>query len=401
MRKVLLSALSALLMGAATAQPVIDTVTLGAGYANQSFYRLSDGNNTSVDKSSYELAFDVSGAFSTSIHLNSSSTAGLWLYPNGDVTAWNNFDTTGYSTWTAKTDDPQYWGAGAFDITDGSDPFDVGWGLYDVTTHIITGDSLYLIRTANGDFKKLQIIDFSAGAYHFRYADVDGSNEVSGAIAKADYAGKQYAYYSIANEQALDLEPVGGWDLLFGQYIAFLPTPYLVSGIFSSPTSNTSQADGVVQTTYEDFSAGNFVEDRDVIGYDWKSFGGQGFEVDDQVVFFIETVDGSVWKLYPIEFSGSSLGQFVFSKEQLSTAALFEAPANTNVWYPNPTSGVLHLKTAGAKDLEILVYDLGGRLVMSTHTQEALTEGLSLAHLKEGVYWVQVGTDIQRIQLTK
>src|SRR5690606_25045768 len=43
------------------------------------------------------------------------------------------------------------WGNGAFTNNGGSNPFDFGWGTYDMTTHNLNGDSLYLVK-AEGEF---------------------------------------------------------------------------------------------------------------------------------------------------------------------------------------------------------------------------------------------------------
>ena len=44
--------------------------------------------------------------------------------------------------------------------------FDMGWGIYSMITHHVTGDSLYAIKTVGGDWKKLWIQKLKDLAMH-------------------------------------------------------------------------------------------------------------------------------------------------------------------------------------------------------------------------------------------
>jgi hypothetical protein len=241
MKRTIYSLIAICYTGLAFSQIIIDTVTLGAGYDNQSFYRLSDGEETRVNKTSYELMFDISDMFSTSINLNSSSSAKLWSYPNGDISDWLSVDTLGIENWPELHDLAEHWSSGAFDKTDGTDPFDVGWGIYNSTTHVISGDSIYILKDADGAYNKLQITNLSGGMFNFKFSDIDGTNEVMSSINKADFAGAKFAFYSIANAQIAPVESVTEWDLLFCQYIEFTPSPYLVSGVLIAPNREVAE----------------------------------------------------------------------------------------------------------------------------------------------------------------
>ena len=110
------------------------------------------------------------------------------------------------------------WSEGAFNhVKIEEDPADYGWGTYDFTSHQVNGSRIYIIKLRNGDFKKIEIQSLISGIYTFRYANLDGSNEETHTIDKADYDGKTLAYFSIENGTAQDLEPVQ-WDLVFTRY---------------------------------------------------------------------------------------------------------------------------------------------------------------------------------------
>ena len=395
MKKLIYAAVFVATAKAGLAQSIEDSVVLGANYANQSFYRLSDGEQSIVNKQSYELVFDVTDQFSTSINLNSSSSAQLWLYPHGGINEWPNVDTNGISSWHNLIDRPESWSLGAFDLTDGTNGLDVGWGMYNTVTHVVTGDSLYVIRTANGDFKNCKSSIWRIIPTTSRYANLDGSNEENVSVNKNDFSGN-FAYYSMTNNEVVPAEPTGGWDLLFGQYTAFLPTPYLVSGVFTAPTCRTAEENGVDPNSFVDYSNSNFVEDRNVIGYDWKSFNGSSFDVSSDVVFFVETVNGEVWKIVPLEFEGSSTGKIVFSKEQLSYLNVLEKVGESHTWYPNPAQGSKIFADGLVTGEKVLVYNQFGQLVHQTTSDEIMSRGLSLEKLDNGIYWIQVGSSIQK-----
>ena len=88
-------------------------------------------------------------------------------------------------------------------------------------THNIVGDSLYVIKTEDGSFKKLWIVDKMSAdnIYNIRFADLDGSNQVDQSIDVKPFISKNFIYYSITNDELLDREPSESWDILFTKYI--------------------------------------------------------------------------------------------------------------------------------------------------------------------------------------
>src|SRR5690554_8093781 len=87
----------------------------------------------------------------------------------------------------------------------------------------------------------------ASGVFNITHANLDGTNEVQATINKADYQGKLFGYYSIQNEETVDHEPVTveNWDLFFGKYTGFIPTPYNLTGIIAGPNTEVVQIDGV------------------------------------------------------------------------------------------------------------------------------------------------------------
>ncbi len=410
MKKILLTTLCLIGINFSNAQTIIDTVSLGAGYANQKWYSLQNDEQGLAPKNNWDLAFDPSG-FGTSIHINSVNGIMLWTYPQSDTSGWATVDTSGISTWKAKYNSDTSWVLGAFDkgaIT--SNANDVGWGIYNSITHIITGDSIFVIKLSNGSYKKLWIINATGTAYNFKYADLNGSNLQTQVLNKSTYSNKNFGYFSIQNNTALDREPVvsANWDLLFTQYTAFVPTPYTVSGVLSNKGVKVAQADNVSSpSTFNNWFAQSYNTAIDGIGYDWKAFT-SSWSIAQDTVYFVKSKTGDIWKLRFTGFGGGSNGNYIFSKEKLSTVGIKTNnelnPAAVSI-YPNPTAGnnvtVLYDLEKNYNTAELSLIDITGKLI----TQETLnntigfySHSINTQNLKPGVYVVSVKLNNSTIQ---
>ena len=78
------------------------------------------------------------------------------------------------------------WEYGAFDLNQ-TGGFDYGWGVYNVQTHHVIGDSIFIIKTINSNWKKLWVKSKISGVYEIQYANLDGSNVVSTTIETSNH----------------------------------------------------------------------------------------------------------------------------------------------------------------------------------------------------------------------
>ena len=131
------------------------TVNLQPSYSNQSFFSLENGEVSNITNTDWDLAFSTF-TMSSSIRINGGMGTELYSYPLGDTTDWNTFNSSNISNWQPIHNSDTNWFIGAFDKNSTS-MFDMGWGVYNMVTHFVTGDSLYAIKTVNGDWKKLWI----------------------------------------------------------------------------------------------------------------------------------------------------------------------------------------------------------------------------------------------------
>ncbi|MEZ4798503.1 MAG: T9SS type A sorting domain-containing protein [Flavobacteriales bacterium] len=384
----------------AYSQAVNDIVSQGAGYANQVWYSLTNDEQGSAPKAEWDIAFSIS-SFSSSIHINPANGNIVKVYPDGTINDWDNVDATNFETWAEVNNSATDWELGAFDQNNSGSGLDFGWGVYNPVTHFVTGDSLYIVQTGEGTLKKIKLINLTlAGVYNFEIADINGDNHYTVAVNKADYAGKQFGYYSIANNELLDRDPVSAtWDLTFMQYTEFVPVAYTVAGVLSNPNVEVLQVDGVNTDTFEDWS-GEYSTEKNVIGYDWKSFNGAGYDITADRVYFIRDQEGNIWKLVFTGFGGSATGDYEFTKELISTASV-EDLSSTSILqvYPNPTTDVLNIVTDNKNNInnQLIISDINGRVVMQENLvaiQGLQNNTLNVSNLSQGLYFLTISNSL-------
>ena len=403
MKKTITTSLLALSISLASGQ-VTETVTIEPGQTNQTWYSLENGTQGTALADEWDLAFEVTSAFGTSISANTANGVSVWIYPNGDINDWSSIDTAGFSTWKSLHNSDTSWTLGAFDVTaNASNPSDVGWGIYNPISHDIIGDSVHILKLSNGEFKKLKIDNLSNGAYNFTFADLDGGNEVSESIAKSNYQGKLFGYYSIQNEIALDREPVpqNEWDLLFTKYTAFFPTPYPVAGILSNPNVLVAEVSNVADvSSFQDWFGQDFTTEKNTIGYDWKSFNGSGYDLASDRVYFVKTEDEEIWKVVLTSFGGNTTGNFEFTSEKLSSVSLDDHAKTTIDFslYPNPNNtgqAYLVYNTQESTPFTTTITSSTGKVVNRFYVQPKSsfeTKIIDVSDLESGIYFVEVSS---------
>ncbi|MBL4707247.1 MAG: T9SS type A sorting domain-containing protein [Flavobacteriales bacterium] len=387
------------------AQTITDTVSIGTGYTDQVWYNLDSGTETSVNGSSWDLGFQING-FSAAILANTAYGAEVYKYPNGDTGNWTNLDTAGINSWTPWHNPSTTWGQGAFNMgKDASNFSDLGWGNYNFITHHVIADSLFVWKTATGVIYKVWIQSLISGSYNFLVADYNGTNVNTVALAKSNFSGKNFGYYSIAQDSVLDLEPASNsWELTFSKYIEDLGIPYSVSGIRINAGIEAVQVYPINNTTtYDSAAIHTYSSEINTIGHDWKryNFGTSSYDIEDSTVYFVKIDSVTYWKLVMKGFGGYSNGNFIFEKTKINTiTGLFEDKTKQNgsfMVYPNPSldrniSLVADLPES-IKAVQLNVLNISGQLVKSEQLQinnsfDVLS--IQLDNLKSGMYFLQL-----------
>ena len=386
-----------------------DSVSLNSSCSHQSFYNFNDGEIANVDNTNWDLAFS-SGGYGSAIRINSQAGVELYVYPNGDINDWNSVDITNISNWPSIINSDTTWSIGAFNATsDPTNSLDLGWGVYSTITHHITGDSLHIIKLSNGDYKKLQMIKLSSGNYEFKYANIDGTNEVVTSVSKSNYTSKNFGYYSITNNNELDREPnSSSWHILFTKYVTeiYPGMNYGVTGVLTNKNIEVAKAENVDLTNVS-HSGYSFSSQINTIGYDWKSYNMNSFSYDitDSLCFFVKDDQGSIWKLQLTGFEGNSTGNIHFNVENILSASDNITDKNIFAIYPNPTTSkeikiIYDINHRTSSLNKVKFFDINGKLVKSLKLgNNGFNErNVNLYDLKSGVYFVSLITDEKSFQ---
>ncbi len=384
-------------------------VSVGPGYSNETYYSLREGTVASAPIAAWDLAFQISG-FAASIRVNHGNGVLVYQVPGVSAADWATIDTAGITAWDQSFDSDESWDLGALNRGySETNPFDLGWGLYNQITHVVSAKAIFVVVLSDGTHKKLRIDQLASGVYQFTFANLDGSDELTRTLSKSDFAGKNFGYFSIANDTLIDQEPLSDeWDLVFHKYLGQL-SPGLYYGVTGVQT-NTGLA--VAELRAVDLSSVSMTDTAQVgfstsistIGFDWKSFNMNTFtwEIADSLTYFVRDREGEVFQLTFTDFGGSATGNFFFNLTNVTTSLDVgnEAIQRLGI-FPNPASTEVNVlfETSKSELVTLSIQDLQGRnlrrevLGQVNGFQQIQMSGLSLP---AGIYLLHVDTETTR-----
>ncbi|MFT5823068.1 MAG: hypothetical protein ACI8ZM_004327 [Crocinitomix sp.] len=379
------------ILGVSLNAQVSDSVALSAGYMNESYYSLAEGEVANIVNNNWDLAFDMS-SFGATIRANRLNE--VYLYP-GAIADWETLDTTGVSGWTRYYNSDADWSYGALNApANPDDAVDLGWGEYNTTTHYTEGTRLFVVKLQSGEYKKLFIEELGAGAYTFQYDKLDNSNLTNDVITKADYSDQNFIHYSLDSKVIVLREPNSTeWDIVFSNYHSEVaPDAYYgVTGVLSN---NGTEAQEINDVPVSDATFGGaFDTETNIIGYDWKSFNFDTFSYDitDSLTYFVFTQTGDVWKLVMTGFNGSTDGKIYFTKEMVSTSSIEETNSIAVTTFPNPAVNVLNINSTEAIK-SVKLYNTNGQLVFSNSNGSNSMIQLDVTQFENGIYILETTT---------
>lgn len=269
-------------------------VAMESNYKNQIWYRLSDNQIVSTNlKTDWDIAFEnapggfhiiLNGANAVKVYktnyaqLNQvTDTAGLAIKGRADMPS-GNLDSTAFGNWQSNNT--------VYIINRGYDEAGQLLGFY-----------------------KMKIISQTTTNYIFEFGDIFGSQTFQGFINKnVDY---NFSAFSFTTKMQLNIEPKkADYDLCFTQYTYLFHEPlqyYQVTGVLNN-NYNTRIAK-IQNKAFSEINIGDtadvfFSSNRDVIGYDWKTFdlNNNLFNVDVSRSYIINDSKGFYYKLHFIDF---------------------------------------------------------------------------------------------------
>lgn len=380
----------------------VQQVSVGASYAQQAYYNLSTGNVKTMDNEDWDIAFSNAGALDAGVFINESASLSsepikLWAV---DSLAWDNIpdDTTPYVDSTRIYNPESNWTEGAFNsVRDTSSAADYGWGAYNPANHNIEATKVFIIQLRDGNFKKFELERYAASEYVFRYADLDGSNEVEATVSKSDAGDAPLIYFSFASGMTVQ-SPVD-YDLIFLRYTRPLDAgdgsflQYIVTGVLLAPGTEAALADGIDPLLVsEDDYADAYSDAPTAIGHEWKFFDfTSGWVVDSDRVYFVKTRNGEKYKIEFFDFEGSSTGITTFDRRLITTTSTqFESAdiMDTDV-YPNPAADFITIDNINPGATIYLVNSQGQLVVSKTNTGNNRLQ-LDVTTLVPGMYQLLV-----------
>lgn len=400
-----------------------DSAIMGPGYTNQVFYDMATGQKGTSTVSSWDIAH-TSDVRDNCIRVNHMNGIQVFYYAKDDGDGWASFDTSGFTTWNRYYNDIHDHQKGALNHQS-NPPFGIGWGNYNSSSHETVGDSLYLLAWFNGTsytkFMKFQPVKQTvSGNLIFRYANVDGSNEIQDTLFQSEASGQNYKYYSFATKAKPVREPdKGTWDITFNRYYEPIPAGpvvmmYPVMGVESNRGTKVARIFGPSWTSVIADSSNlmnsyssELKNDLTAIGSGWKFFDNGQFKwfLADTQSFMIKSVRGTdsvFWLLHFTGFGGSGSGKSVFAKMRLGvTNAVHHPEIGAVSIFPVPASQNIFVAIEGSKVSEGSIYlrDLNGRVlntVKFTGRNDLSAVAMPLNGIAAGTYMISVESGAHR-----
>jgi len=171
----------------------------------------------------------------------------------------------------------------------------------------------YNINGNAAGYKKFMIESINNEYYSIKYANLDNTNSNTIEIQKDN--SKNFQYLSFKNNTVVNIEPnKEDWDLLFTQYTHLfndpdLPPSYLVTGVLINYLNNVLVSKDSINT-FEDINYSNvetytFSNKQNVIGYDWKTYNGNGYVINTNLTYIIKDISNRYFKMRFIDFYNS------------------------------------------------------------------------------------------------
>jgi hypothetical protein len=395
-----------------------DSLSMTIGTSVDVYYNLQTGKKDTVSNKNWHLAFAVRNAQPPSKTMQAATVLinegrGVSLYETNKTMAdWNTFDTTGWKSWKPAFNSDSSWDVGAFNKTRNMvDPFDYGWGTYNMTTRNVSGSKIYLIASdgsnpgePSSNFRKICIQKIVYDTqWVFTISKLDGTDSNTVIINKKDFAGKLFAYYNIASNTVIDREPIPAkdWNLLFTRYKALVTLMsttimYPVMGVLQNTNTMAYKLTGPNAFT-ANYDTMKFIPKTRTIDWDWKvitTAPGVEWPIVDTTVYFTKTAN-QIHKIKFTKYYPASYGQaIIFNKtkyDALSVNASIKNKLQVSV-YPNPASENLFVELdSKTKNAQITISDLSGKTFINSNLSNQ--NNIDISGLQLGMYMLTIATE--------
>ncbi len=276
-------------------------IDLGENYLIQIYYDLETGTVVKTsDLFSWDLALESSGE-------------GYHVFMNGgknvliNATGKTNFaDVSDANVSTTNINNDGTW---KYDDPDGQKG-NTGVGEW----RDASGNCQVYVVSADSTFYKFQLVSVDEKEYTMKFGSLNSTTPQTITIPKN--SGFNYAYFSCKNTNHVVTPepPKADWDLVFTRYRHVYKDlqnfKYIVTGALLNPNKMIGARDSVSGfanikvSTLPDL---DFVPNRDVIGFDWKSYdytagGDARYIVNPNKCFVIKNAQNQLWKIHFLDY---------------------------------------------------------------------------------------------------
>jgi hypothetical protein len=403
-----------------------DSISMLPGTALDVYYNLETGRKDTVRNNNWHIAFSVRKAQpplktmqAATILVNDGRSVDLYK-SNEMISNWNSFDTTGWKTWPQTFNSDSSWDVGAFNQSRSmSNPFDYGWGQYNMTTRDVVGSNIWLIAittspnpNAPKTLKKLAIHKIAYDTmWVFTVSNINGTDSSTITIKKSDFNNKMFAYVNLITKAVIDREPaLNTWDIVFTRYKSLVTLfgqtlMYPVMGVFHHPNAITAEYKMPNARTFIPDTTLSFKNSIAEMGWDWKVITTTpgSWPVKDSLSYFIKTGANKYYRMYFTEYYADQTKQYI----KFNTTFFSQLTSNNELvksidalkLFPNPASESINIEAIFTKSVAVInvnLIDITGRVVGSQsflNSNGNFNVEVSTAHLKSGIYFVSIEAD--------
>lgn len=247
----------------------------------------------------------------------------IWLNSSKLMQAWNT-NTKDFERITSATGAKWNWDYSDGDIQKNA----IGeWGIFS-NGNVISNKHVYVIdrgvnRNENNlGRRKVVFESLENGTYTIRFSRLDGGDQHTIEIPKDNRYNRVYVSFDNGGE-VVKIEPEKNtYDLIFTRYthifLEFDTLPYLVTGALLNTLNVKAAKDSTLNfddITIADLDKFNFSNNRDAIGYDWKSFdiSIEKYDIIAGKFYIVKDQEGNYYKLRFLDFF-SDTGERGFPK---------------------------------------------------------------------------------------
>ena len=273
---------------------VVVQIEIGWPYTNQVYYDCGTNKIISINtKYDWDLSFECSA---NGYHILTNTAKGIFVANQGSVSFSSVNSANGVNwLWDAPS--------GNLDST--------AFGDWRNTNNVYIIDRQFDENGLHLGYKKIQVQQVNSQSYIFKYADLDGNNEVTYTLNKN--SALNFIHFNFDNGgQTLPLEPEkNSWDLLFtNHYHKFsnLPMPFVLTQALTNKHNGVLVAEdnnnNFTNITLKDTANYIFTNNWDEIGHDWKIRNNQdnSFAIDANKSYIVKTTEGLFYKIRFVDF---------------------------------------------------------------------------------------------------